>query len=66
MFALGSVGRCLAKALAEGQKLSPGCRELVSVATPRDARAIVAGSSASVEAVAARVAEVRWRGRCRR
>lgn len=58
MFMLGSVGRCLSKAVAEGKPLAEGCRKLVLVAAPSDARSIVTRSSASVEAVAARVAEV--------
>ena len=58
-FALGSVGRCLGAAVAEGRNLTAPCRALVLAAAPRDARSIVAGASGSVEAVAARVAEVR-------
>lgn len=62
MFALGTVGRCLGKAAAAGQRLSEGCRTLVRVAAPKDAR-----GGSSVEAVTAKVAEVSmpaapWRG----
>lgn len=59
LFTLGSVGRCLSKAVAEARRLTPGCKALVLVAAPRDARSIVADSSASVDTVALKVAEVR-------
>lgn len=58
MFSLGSVGKCLSRAVAEERPLTPGCRQLVLVAAPRDARSIVADSTASADAVALRVAEV--------
>ncbi|KAI7844989.1 hypothetical protein COHA_001355 [Chlorella ohadii] len=58
MFKMGSVGTCLSKAVAGGTQLTEGCRALVLVAAPRDARSIVADSTSSVEAVALRVAEI--------
>lgn len=58
MFALGTVGRCLNKAVADGQRLSEGCRTLVLIVAPKDARALVDGARGSVDAVTARVAEM--------
>jgi len=37
-FTIGVVGRCLSRALVEGQRLAPRCRQLVLVAAPKDAR----------------------------
>jgi hypothetical protein len=53
----GRVGRCLSKQVAEGGKLSPACKDLITVAAPRDARSFF-DSSMSLDAVAAKVAQV--------
>lgn len=38
MFTIGVVGRCLSKALVQGQRLTAKCRELVLIAAPKDSR----------------------------
>lgn len=60
-FKTGAVGKCLAQQAAQGgaeaEALSFGCRKLVLVAAPRDARAVF-DSSMSLEAVANKVAQI--------
>jgi len=38
VFTIGVVGRCLSKALVQGQNLDPKCKQLVLVAAPKDSR----------------------------
>ncbi|KAL4443753.1 hypothetical protein ABPG75_011490 [Micractinium tetrahymenae] len=58
-FQVGAVGQCLSKQATQGgdEPLSPGCKELVLVAAPRDARAVF-DSSMSLEAAATKVAQI--------
>jgi hypothetical protein len=49
--------------VAEGGKLSPACKDLITVAAPRDARSFF-DSSMSLDAVAAKVAQVGWGAGC--
>ncbi|GAB4823102.1 hypothetical protein N2152v2_010148 [Parachlorella kessleri] len=59
MFTIGAVGRCLAQqaAAATQPSLQPGCKQLVMVAAPKDAKALFEDAG-TVDAVAARVAEI--------
>ena len=38
VYTIGVVGRCLSKQLAEMKTMTPGCRQLVTVAAPKDIR----------------------------
>jgi Golgi apparatus protein 1 len=55
VFTIGVVGRCLSKALVQGEILDPKCKQLVLVAAPKDSRLYLQypeSSSALVQMVA--------------
>eukprot|EP00242_Pyramimonas_sp_CCMP2087_P000757 CAMPEP_0198232122 /NCGR_PEP_ID=MMETSP1445-20131203/115560_1 /TAXON_ID=36898 /ORGANISM="Pyramimonas sp., Strain CCMP2087" /LENGTH=884 /DNA_ID=CAMNT_0043912773 /DNA_START=630 /DNA_END=3284 /DNA_ORIENTATION=- len=45
---VGVVGRCLSKKVAEDQKLVPGCKAIVSIAAPKDAKQLFDGTLAGL------------------
>jgi golgi apparatus protein 1 len=51
LFTIGVVGRCLSKAMIEGQRLEPSCKQLVLAAAPKDFRHYFEGSDPSSSAV---------------
>lgn len=64
MFTIGVVGRCLSKALVQGQSLTPKCRELVLVAAPKDSRVYLQYPE-SASALVQKIADLqRAAGRC--
>lgn len=45
---VGVVGRCLSKKVAEDQKLTPGCKSIVSIAAPKDSKQLFDGTIAGI------------------
>ena len=54
VWSIGVVGRCLSRQLAEGKKLQPDCKRLITVAAPRDTQVGGPSSQSSLAACCTR------------